>query len=41
MPRLKYVINTQGGTVQCDVTIMKVQAYSLDDIFEKRLLLLK
>ena len=37
---MKYVINTPGGTVQYDVPVMKVQAYSLDDIFEKRLLLL-
>ena len=38
--KMKYVINTPGGTVQYDVPIMKVQAYSLDEIFEKRLLLL-
>lgn len=38
--KMKYVINTPGGTVQYDVPVMKVQAYSLDDIFEKRLLLL-
>lgn len=37
---MKYVINTPGGTVQYDVPVMKVQKYSLDDIFEKRLLLL-
>ena len=37
---MKYVIATPGGTVQYDVPIMKVQAYSLDDIFEKRLLML-
>lgn len=34
------VIVTPGGTVQYDVPIMKVQAYTLDDIFEKRLLML-
>ena len=38
--KMKYVIVTPGGTVQYDVPIMKVQAYSLDDIFEKRLLML-
>ncbi len=31
---------TPGGTVQYDVPVMKVQSYSLDDIFEKRLLML-
>ena len=38
--KMKYVIVTPGGTVRYDIPIMKVQAYSLDDIFEKRLLLL-
>ena len=38
--RMKYIIVTPGGTVQYDVPIMKVQTYSLDDIFEKRLLML-
>lgn len=38
--KMKYVIVTPGGTVQYDVPIMKTQAYSLDEIFEKRLLLL-
>ena len=38
--KMKYVIVTPGGTVQYDVPIMKVQAYSLDDIFEKNLLML-
>ena len=38
--KMKYVIITPGGTVQYDVPIMKVQKYSLDDIFEKRLLIL-
>ena len=38
--KMKYVIVTPGGTVQYDVPIMKVQTYSLDDIFEKRLLML-
>ena len=37
---MKYVLITPGGTVQYDVPIMKVQKYSLDDIFEKRLLIL-
>ncbi|MDE7342095.1 MAG: hypothetical protein K2N80_16320 [Lachnospiraceae bacterium] len=34
--KMKYVIVTPGGTVRYDVPIMKVQTYSLDDIFEKR-----
>ena len=38
--KMKYVIITPGGTVLYDVPIMKVQTYSLDDIFEKRLLML-
>ncbi len=38
--KMKYVIVTPGGTVQYDVPIMKVQSYSLDDIFEKNLLML-
>ena len=38
--KMKYVIVTPGGTVQYDVPIMKVHAYSLDDIFEKGLLML-
>ncbi len=38
--KMKYVIVTPGGTVQYDIPIMKVQSYSLDDIFEKRLLML-
>ena len=38
--KMKYVIITPGGMVQYDVPIMKVQKYSLDDIFEKRLLIL-
>ena len=37
---MKYVIVTPGGTVEYDVPIMKVQSYSLDEIFEKRLLML-
>ena len=37
---MKYVIITPGGTVQYDILIMKVQTYSFDDIFEKRLLML-
>ena len=37
---MKYVIITPGGTVQYDIPIMKVQTYSLDDLFEKHLLLL-
>ncbi len=38
--KMKYVIVTPGGTVQYNVPIMKVQTYSLDDIFEKGLLML-
>ena len=38
--KMKYVIVTPGGMVQYDVPIMKVQEYSLDDIFEKGLLIL-
>jgi len=38
--KMKYVIVTPGGTVQYDVPVMKVQAYSLDDIFSKNLLFL-
>ena len=37
---MKYVVITPGRTVQYDVPVMKVQAYSLDEIFEKHLLLL-
>lgn len=38
--KMKYIIVTPGGTVQYDIPIMKVQNYSLDDIFEKGLLML-
>ena len=38
--KMKYVIVTPGGTVKYDIPLMKVQNYTLDDIFEKRLLLL-
>jgi len=38
--KMKNFFITPGGTVQYDVPIMKVQTYSLDDIFEKRLLML-
>ena len=38
--KMKYIIITPGGTVRYDVPIMKVQTYSLDDIFEKGLLML-
>lgn len=30
---MKYVIITPGGTVQYDVPVMRVQKYSLEDIF--------
>ncbi len=38
--KMKYVIVTPGGMVQYDIPIMKMQKYSLKDIFEKRLLML-
>ena len=38
--KMTYVIVTPGGTVRYDVRLMKVQTYSIDDIFEKRLLML-
>ena len=38
--KMKYVIKTPGGTVEYDVPIMKMQEYSLDDIFAKDLLML-
>ena len=38
--KMKYVIVTPGGTVQYDVPIMKIQIYSLKDMFEKGLLML-
>ncbi|MCI8300570.1 MAG: hypothetical protein HFI69_09495 [Lachnospiraceae bacterium] len=38
--KMKYVIITPGGTLQYDVPLMKVQSYSLDEIFEKGLLML-
>lgn len=38
--KMRYVIKTPGGTVEYDVPIMKVQEYSLEDIFSKGLLLL-
>lgn len=38
--KMKYVIITPGGTVRYDVPVMKVQKYSLNDIFEKHLLIL-
>lgn len=38
--KMKYIIVTPGGTVQYDVPIMKVQTYSLNDIFKKDLLML-
>ena len=38
--KTKYVIKTPGGTVEYDIPIMKMQEYSLDDIFAKGLLML-
>lgn len=37
---MRYVIKTPGGSVEYEVPIMKVQEYSLEDIFSKGLLLL-
>lgn len=38
--KMQYVIKTPGGSVEYDVPIMKIQEYSLEDIFSKNLLLL-
>lgn len=38
--RMKYVIHTPGGTVSYDVPVLKVKSYTIEDIFEKKLLLL-
>ncbi len=38
--QMKYVIETPGGTVSYDVPVMKVQTYTLADLFDKRLLFL-
>lgn len=38
--KMQYVIKTPGGSVEYDVPIMKIQEYSLEDIFLKNLLLL-
>ena len=37
---MRYVIKTPGGTVEYDVPIMKMQEYTLEEIFSKGLLLL-
>lgn len=37
---MKYVIATPGGTVQYNIPIIKMQDYSLDTIFKKRLFML-
>ena len=36
----RYVIKTPGGTVEYDVPVLKTQKYTIDDIFEKNLLML-
>lgn len=36
----RYVIKTPGGSIEYDVPLLKTQQYTLDDIFEKDLLLL-
>lgn len=38
--KMWYVIKTPGGSVEYDIPIMKVQEYTLEDIFSKGLLLL-
>ena len=38
--KMRYVIKTSGGSVEYDVPIMKIQGYSLEEIFSKGLLLL-
>lgn len=38
--KMKYVIATPGGIVQYNIPIIKMQDYSLDTIFEKRLFML-
>lgn len=38
--KMRYEIQTPGGVVSYDVPIMKVQAYSIQEIFEKKLLIL-
>lgn len=37
---MRYVINTPSGRVEYNIPVMKMQEYSLDDIFSKGLLLL-
>lgn len=36
----RYIIRTPGGTVQYAVPIMKIKSYTIDEIFDKNLLLL-
>ncbi|MDE6608715.1 MAG: hypothetical protein K2K54_13335 [Lachnospiraceae bacterium] len=38
--KMRYVIKTPGGSVEYDAPVMKIQEYSLEDIFSKGLLLL-
>ncbi len=38
--QMRYEIVTPGGTVEYDIPIMKAQDYTLDDIFDKHLLML-
>lgn len=38
--RMCYEIHTPGGEISYDIPIMKVQSYSLEEIFEKHLLML-
>lgn len=35
--KMRYILNTPGGTVEYDVPIMKIDAYPLDALFEKGL----
>lgn len=38
--QMRYVIHTPGGTVEYDIPVIKMQKYSLDELFEKQLLML-
>ena len=38
--KMGYIIKTPGGVVSYDIPVMKTKSYTLDEIFEKRLLLL-
>ena len=38
--KYRYVIKTPGGEISYSIPVMKVKSYSIDDIFQKKLLLL-